>query len=49
MKGIPENYGGITLFNVIIDYHKKNEAKGGSRRPHGGVRAKDDLAYEHTR
>lgn len=49
MKGIPGNYGGITLFNVIIDYHKKNEAKEGSRRPHGGVRAKDGLAYKRTR
>ena len=37
------------LFNVIIDYHKKKEAKGGSRRPHGGARAKDGLAYEHAR
>jgi hypothetical protein len=49
MEGIPGNYDGITLFNVIIDYHKKNEAKGGNRRPHGKVRAKDGLAYECTR
>jgi hypothetical protein len=49
MEVILGNYGGIMLFNVIIDYYKKNEVKGGSRRPHGEARAKDGLAYEHVR
>ena len=48
MEGIPQNYAEITLFNVIIDYHKKNEAKGYRRSPYGGSRAKDGLAYERT-
>ena len=45
MKGFLGNYGGIMLFNVIINYHKKNEANGWRRSSPDGSRAKDDLAY----
>ena len=49
MEGIPGNYGGITLFNVIIIYHKRMKQKGESRRPPAASRAQDGLPYERMR
>jgi hypothetical protein len=49
MEGIPENYGRIMLFNVIIIYHKRINQRDLRRGASGVSRAKDGQPYEHAR